>query len=1382
MLRAFFRFSWKTGRWLLLFVLLLLVAVFVAGWYLLATDSGYRQIPVLVNHLTPYRIHYSELEGNLLHRQRWENLSIEGPGIRFQAQRVETDCGGTALLQRRVHCKTLSVENGELRLPAASGEEKTASPGLPGALPQVRLPLRLDIERFSVAGFAIYRQEKRLATVTKSVVSTHVDGSELRLSAEVAFRQANGRKKENQYLTTLDGRLTLSGDYPLSLGMRSEIRMPEKVAQTAALQIDGSLLAPRATLRADGWLQADLSLEGRVSLGERTVEAALLWREVALDGERLRSPEGRVRLNGGFDDLLVSVRTAVSGTRVPAVRIAGKGQFGPHTLETAELTMQTLGGEIALRGNADFGAKPRWQGELVMRDIDLGQYDTALDAQLNGEFVASGGHRNGTPFVRTAIRSLTGQWNGRPITGGGGATYRDEQLRVERLRLDVAGNTLAADGSLARDGDLEVVLTAPALQHLVPGLSGAANANVRLSGTFSDPVLNAAFDWKELRLLRNGEKTPLFASRNGTLTARGDLHALQVEINARAAGEGLPESELSGGAIVSRTAARAIDLSLKTLDGLLRVRGDVRYDKQLQWQVNGQLRGIDPQQWLPSLQGKVDAQVSSSGAIEADGTLHARVEMPALSGSWSGQPLSGNMNARIDGVTLSLQTLALAVGQNTIEAEGELGEDEFALDFALDAPRLAVFHPALRGALQGEGRITGTPAAPEIRATLEGRDLAFEENKIERLSIRLDNVLKKGGVFVNKLTASGVSAVGRHWSAIALDSAGTFDAHTLTMKTAGGAYNLLFSAQGGGRDLRHWQGKVDTLKAFGPGFDWSLGKPVAVLVSPERLSFDDLCLADRYSAFCLTLEKRQQTALSYRIEAIDPRSFAPFMPATLQLATQLKGDGKLILGASGAIEGKAALSLTPGEITIASPNQAPITLAITSASWQGRFIGEQGKSDLDIRFADAGRLAARAQINDLRQPNVRGTLDIHLPDIAKFKYFIPRVSELQGRIDGDLAFAGPVGNPQISGHLTLDNGKVVIPEYASELKNIHLRLSAEDAGAIGIDGKIGTAKGDMTAKGALHLQPPTLHLTLSGKDMLLANAKKVRVLATPDFDIRIDPKSGIVVKGEVLIPEAKIDIPDRKSAHNLSEDVIIVDDGKEKKPPRTAADSRMPLRADIAVKLGEKVFFHNEDISIRLIGGVSLAMRPGEAISGKGRIEVASGVYELYGQDLDIERGWATFSGAITRPVIDVLALREVENVKAGARVSGTPQNLHLELTSRPALPDSAILSYLLFGRPPDAATDGTALLQTAAAIGTKGFFPDDIGEKTGLDVFDIGIGGLKAGKYLFRDLYVGMKSDFFSGITKFLTRYRLTKRLSVEASAQALENVVDFLYEFETD
>ena len=1379
MARGIFRFTLKAIKWLLLFVVLLLLLGSAVGWYLIATDSGYRRIPVLVNHLTPYHLSYTSLEGNLLHRQRWENLLIRGPGLRFQAARVALDCVGAALWHRRVHCPTLAVENARLHLPAAKAEEKSASGGMPESLPRLHLPLRIDIDRFSVDGLMLYRQEKPLATVKKSVVSAHLDGSKLRLSTEIALSRANGRGEKNTYAATLDGALTLSGDYPLMLDAQADIRLAEKSAQRATLKIDGSLLAPRATLHADGWLKGDLSLAAKVSLAQRRIDGALLWWEVALDGKRLESPEGEVHLNGDFDDLRATVQTAVSGARVPNVRIVAEAQLGNHRLD--EVTLHTLGGEIALRGNADFQVEPRWQGEVTLRDLDLGRYDKALDAQLGGAFVVSGAMRDGDVSVRAAIRSLSGSWRGRPITGGGALTYRNERLDIDKLHLDVAGNTLTADGSLSEHSDFKAVLNAPALAHLLPGLTGAVTGNVAIGGRFKNPVFDAGLDWKDVRLLRNGVKTAVFASRAGTLTARGDLNALKVQLDAQATGEKIPETAITGGATVSRSAARALDLKLNTLNGLVRVGGELHYGGALHWRLNGELRGIEPQGLSPALQGTVNARLSSSGAIDLDGVLHALLDLPALSGSWAGQTLDGELHARVDGDALALKALDLAVGGNTIKARGTLKRSELALDFALDAPRLGDFHPALHGALHGEGRITGTAAAPQIRATLEGGALAFRDNRIEQFRLKLDTTAKQGGVFANELVASGISAAGRNWSRIALDTAGRFDAHTITVKGESGGYTLTLSARGGGRDVRHWQGGIDILNLRGSGLDWSLAKPVPVVLSPETMSFDDLCLSDRYSAFCLTLKKQRRTALSYRIDALDPRSFAAFMPTDLELTSHLEGTGDLILAANGDIEGNADLSLTPGRITITTENQAPIVLTLAAASWRSRFSEQQGAGDLSIRFADAGALAARVQVSDFRRPKVRGTLDIQIPDIGKFRYFVPRVSELHGRIDAKLAFSGPVAQPEVKGHLILDDGEVAIPEYASELKDIRIRLATRDSGAIDIDGNITTAKGGMNADGVLNLQPLTLRLHLRGKDMLLADSKKIRVLATPDFAIRIDPEHGIVVKGEVLIPEATIDIPDTTAARHPSDDVVIL--GGRKKPPRRSASAmEAPLQADIAVTLGDKVFFRNANVDIRLIGGIDVTVRPKEPPSGEGRIEVASGVYELYGQELDIERGWATFSGAIDRPLIDVLALREVESVKVGARVSGTPQTLHLELTSTPTLPDSAILSYLLFGRPPDATTDSTALLQTAAAIGTKGFFPDDLAGKTGLDVLDIGIGGLKAGKYLFRDLYVGMKSNFFSGITRFLTRYRLTRRLSLEASAQALENVVDLLYEFETD
>ena len=218
----------------------------------------------------------------------------------------------------------------------------------------------------------------------------------------------------------------------------------------------------------------------------------------------------------------------------------------------------------------------------------------------------------------------------------------------------------------------------------------------------------------------------------------------------------------------------------------------------------------------------------------------------------------------------------------------------------------------------------------------------------------------------------------------------------------------------------------------------------------------------------------------------------------------------------------------------------------------------------------------------------------------------------------------------------------------------------------------------------------------------------------------------------------------------------------------------------IKITLGNKVFFKNSDMNIRLVGALNILLRNSQ-LFGNGRIEVANGTYEIYGQELQIKRGSATFSGNIANPSLDILALREIGDISAGAKVSGTVKNMKLELTSEPPMPDASILSYLLTGHSLDAGTDSTSLLQTAASIGTRGLFPDDLANKTGLDVFELGVSGLKAGKNLGEDIYVGMKSDFFNSITTFLARYQINSRLSLEGSSSQKDgSAIDLLYEFE--
>jgi translocation and assembly module TamB len=241
--------------------------------------------------------------------------------------------------------------------------------------------------------------------------------------------------------------------------------------------------------------------------------------------------------------------------------------------------------------------------------------------------------------------------------------------------------------------------------------------------------------------------------------------------------------------------------------------------------------------------------------------------------------------------------------------------------------------------------------------------------------------------------------------------------------------------------------------------------------------------------------------------------------------------------------------------------------------------------------------------------------------------------------------------------------------------------------------------------------------------------------------------------------------------------VIIVDE-TEDTPPETAAEGGLAIFAKIRIILGE-VTVEAFDFQGELKGNLLVEQTPQLAPRGTGSIEVESGEYIIYAQPLKIERGRVLFSGSpLDNPGLDLRVTRRVDNVTpsggtasaqeggqlgrpaeefsttassegsitVGAQVTGTLQNPQLTLFSTPAMPDSSILSYLVLGRPPS--MEGQTSLQI--------------------------------GKYLTPDLYVGYGLGLFNAVNTFLLRYRLGKRLHLEASSSGETTGADILYTIE--
>jgi translocation and assembly module TamB len=120
---------------------------------------------------------------------------------------------------------------------------------------------------------------------------------------------------------------------------------------------------------------------------------------------------------------------------------------------------------------------------------------------------------------------------------------------------------------------------------------------------------------------------------------------------------------------------------------------------------------------------------------------------------------------------------------------------------------------------------------------------------------------------------------------------------------------------------------------------------------------------------------------------------------------------------------------------------------------------------------------------------------------------------------------------------------------------------------------------------------------------------------------------------------------------------------------------------DLLVDLGKDFRVSGLGINARLLGEVRVTTTSEGTLRGEGRIAVAEGMYEAYGQRLTIDKGVLYFAGPLDNPGIEIRALRKNQQVEAGVELTGTARDPRARLVSTPEVPDAEKLSWLLYGR-----------------------------------------------------------------------------------------------------
>jgi translocation and assembly module TamB len=676
-----------------------------------------------------------------------------------------------ALLRREAHVETLSAGRIALhRLPAGEAQPEPAQPGpLIPRLPELPVAIRLDrleAERIEIGapvlGEPVVLRLSGQARLDEMGLSLGLDAGlpegGATLTADASLRPATGR---------LQARARLRGD---AGGQLSRIAGLAERPLALDLSLDGPAEGARLNLTAAAGEGLGAELSGVVRAPDTARLGATL--EGRIDGSGL--------VTGPLAGLAGPVELRLDGDRMP------DGTFALRTLRAAgtpgvvaaEGRVDTSGAanavklHLALPASSVFAAL--LPGETVGWDAVEAEADVTgrLDAPVVAATVAPSG-------FRSDIAPLAALLGPAPRLALRGAAPD----RIETLTL--VGQALQAEvrGRVGETLDLTYAADVSAPGAAVPGLSGALRLRGTAAGAAADP--NVTLDVESDRLEAAGRVIEALnlSARVATPATRpqleanatGRLEELPLSLALRAAPEDAGWVRLEAADLSFGPARVTANGRLHPTDRL--AEGEARLDapdlapfarllgRPIAGAVRLEARGA-PRDGVQTLNARIEVPRLSAAGVEArgvtataEGSLAAldialsgrandveaeararvteeggarRLDLAALRATGFGETVRlaapTRVTLRPDGaVEVAATTLALP-RSGTLRAEGLWGPERADLRAVLSSVNLAAlaaFAPDLApaGTVNGEARVTGPTASPEVTATIRGTGL-----------------------------------------------------------------------------------------------------------------------------------------------------------------------------------------------------------------------------------------------------------------------------------------------------------------------------------------------------------------------------------------------------------------------------------------------------------------------------------------------------------------------------------------------------------------------------------------------------------------------------------------------------------------------------------
>lgn len=960
-----------------------------------------------------------------------------------------------------------------------------------------------------------------------------------------------------------------------------------------------------------------------------------------------------------------------------------------------------------------------------------------------------------------------------------------DALALEQLTVDAEGNladgyrlngsarlpgeqgpvALTLDGRIdAKGADIVALdLAASDTQHL--GLKGSVNWEQALTA-------DASLDWRDFpwhSLYPQAEQPPVAVRR-----FTGEVSYTDGRYLGHFAGnfDG-PAGAFTLGSPFSGDLQQVHLPQLELVAGQGKATGSltVGFANGVAWDTALDLSALNPAYWVAELPGTLAGPLRSKGELR-DGRLNLNADIQ-LKGRLRGQPALLTAKADGAGEQWTLSTLDVRLGDNRIQGRGSL-QQRIDARLDLDLKRLGQLWPGLQGQVSGRLDASGTPQAPQGQLALQGSGIAYEANCLQRLALdaRLDNAQRA----TLQLKGSGLQAGDTDLGTLDVRGNGDRRRQSLTLALDGPLLKLALAGDGQ-YDDGNWRGRLASGEVRSGGQDWRLQQPARLQrLADGRVDFGAHCWISGPASLCGEDQRLMpEPRLRYHLKRFPLASLSPWLPKEFAWQGDLNADIRLDLPAAGP-NGQIVLDASGGTLRVRDKQQwldfPYSTLRITSTLAPRRV-----DSTLDFRGGRLGTLLVNSRVDPLGNDKpLSGDFSLAGLDLSVARPFLPQVETLAGKLNGSGRLSGTLLAPLVTGNVVLSDGQVSGGELPVSLEN--LGLTARIAGeSVQLNG--GWTSG-RTGRGSLDGQVSwgqglDVDLALRGTQLPITVEPYAELEASPDLKIALRGER-LAVTGKVSVPKGQITVRQLPpSTVKVSDDTVIVGQQTDQGKP-------MAIAMDVNVDVGkDKLAFSGFGLTANLVG----QMHIGDNLDTRGELSLKDGRYRAYGQRLTLRRARLMFVGPIDQPYLDVEAIREVDDVIAGIRLSGSAEQPVTTVFAEPAMSQEQALSYLVLGRPLGTSSeDNNMMAQAALALGlagsssTTGKLASDLGIRD-FELDTTGSGDktsvVASGKITDR-LSLRYGVGVFEPANTIALRYLLSKKVYVEA-ASGIASSLDIFY-----